>query len=150
MESAKLSIAIAADHRGFALKEQLEAWLVERGYVVRDFGAAALDPTDDYPDFGRPAAEFVAADPISRRGILICGSGEGMAIVANKVMGIRAIVVDRPAELTLDEAPNVLALAADQLSLVDVQPIIEQWLASSEQPIAARHERRIKKINQLD
>ena len=84
-----LSVAIAADHGGFDLKTELLPWLKEKGYPVHDLGAHALDPLDDYPDFSEMVAEAVALGK-AERGIIICGSGVGGGIVANKVPGIRA------------------------------------------------------------
>lgn len=149
-EVARLTLALAADHRGFALKEQLKPWLSEQGYGVRDFGARELVPNDDYPDYGIPAAQFVAEDPTQRRGILICGTGQGMVIVANKVRGVRAILIDRPDGYYAGETPQILAFAADCLPLIDAQAVIAQWLASFDQPLADRHARRIEKLNRLD
>jgi ribose 5-phosphate isomerase B len=144
------TIAVAADHHGWTLKEQLKKWLTERGYAVRDFGAATLDSSDDYPDFGRPAARFVAADPAARRGLLICGSGQGMAIVANRLASVRAIVVDRSDGLTLDAAPNVLALAAERVDAAAARLIVDEWLASADEPLAPRHQRRIETLEEGD
>lgn len=138
-------IALAADHRGFALKEQLKRWLEEQGCQLRDFGARVYDGADDYPDFVTAAAQFVASDLERARGIVICGSGQGAAIGANKVLGIRAELIDRSESFAPDEAPNVLALAADQLSLEDAQAVINRWLKPAE-PLADRHQRRIEKI----
>ena len=148
--AGSLIIALAADHRGFLLKERLTAVLIERAITVRDFGATEFAEADDYPDFGIPAAKFVAEDPDQRHGLFICGSGQGMAIVANKVPGIRAIVVSRLDQLTMDEAPNVLALAADHLDATTADTIVAEWLAGLEQPMPARHQRRIAKIEALD
>ncbi len=145
-----LTIALAADHNGFALKEQLKGWLLERGDEVRDFGAASLDLADDYPDYGIPASRFVAEDPVNRRGILICGSGNGLAVVANKTPGLRAIVVSRTSEFANDEFAPVLALPANNVGLTEAQRIIERWLESLEQPLAERHLRRIDKIQKLE
>ena len=86
-----MKIFIGADHRGYPLKEALEAYLLEKGHTIEDKGAFELNPTDDYPDFAYPVAKAVAEDP-SARGILLCGSGMGMDVVANKVRGVRATV----------------------------------------------------------
>ncbi|HMQ15689.1 MAG TPA: RpiB/LacA/LacB family sugar-phosphate isomerase [Phycisphaerae bacterium] len=82
-------IGLAADHGGFELKQALAAALKTAGYDVRDFGAAAVDPADDYPDFVIPLARAVA-DGAIQRGIAVCGSGVGAAVAANKVRGVRA------------------------------------------------------------
>ena len=84
-----LRVAFGADHGGFLLKTQLLPWLQERGYETLDMGAHTLDPADDYPDFAAAVAEAVTSGH-AQRGILICGSGVGACIAANKVPGIRA------------------------------------------------------------
>ncbi len=84
-----MRIGIAADHAGFALKEQLDKDLRVAGYEVVDYGAYSLDPTDDYPDFVAPLGRAVARGEVER-GIAICGSSIGACIAANKVAGVRA------------------------------------------------------------
>ncbi len=86
-----LRVALGADHGGFSLKTELLPWLKSHGYEVLDLGAHSLDPTDDYPDFSEMVAEAVASGK-ARRGILVCGSGVGAGIAANKVPGVRASV----------------------------------------------------------
>lgn len=141
-----MTIALAADHGGFQLKQELKPWLVEQGFDVRDCGAATLDPTDDYPDFGQPAVKFVAENPTEHRAILICLSGQGMAMVANKVAGVRALVVAHVEDFSNDEAANVLSLAGRSLSVDQAKEVISRWLKSLETPLAERHQRRIGKI----
>lgn len=143
-------IALAADHRGFALKQQLHAWLSAQGYELRDFGAAELTAEDDYVDYAVPAAEFVAADPAHRRGIFLCGNGQGMAMVANKRSGVRAFLVDHPGEFFMDEAAPVLVLAAEYLNYAEATAAIERWLAILAEPLAERHQRRIEKIMAME
>ena len=84
-----LRVAIGADHGGFPLKAELLPWLRECGYEVMDLGAETLIPTDDYPDYALAVAEAVASGR-AQRGIIICGSGIGACIVANKIPGVRA------------------------------------------------------------
>jgi len=145
-----MTIALAADHGGFELKQALKPWLESKQIEVKDFGANQLDMSDDYPDFARPAAEFIANDPEQLRGIFICKSGQGMAIVANKVPTVRAIVVPRLADFSNDEAANVLALAGDRMELSEAQQIIETWLKSLAEPLADRHQRRVMKIENVE
>ena len=90
-----MKIALAADHGGFEMKQGLIARLREAGHEVRDFGAAKLDPDDDYPDHIIPLARAVAAGEVDR-GIVICGSGVGASVAANKVKGIRHGVSHNP------------------------------------------------------
>lgn len=87
-----MKIGIAADHGGFDLKQEMHQHLVAAGYEVIDYGAHKLDPLDDYPDFVGVLAKALAAGQV-QRGIAICGSGVGAAIVANKVNGVRASLI---------------------------------------------------------
>src|SRR3989344_5278018 len=91
-----MTIFLGADHRGFHLKERLKSWLEARGDSFEDLGATAFDPDDDYVDFAVAVAKKVAEVPEYNRGLLICGSGVGMDIAANKVKGIRATVAWNP------------------------------------------------------
>jgi ribose 5-phosphate isomerase B len=84
-----LPVALGADHGGYPLKVELASWLTEKGYAVLDLGATALDPADDYPVFTEAVAQAIVSGQ-AQRGILICGSGVGASIAANKVPGIRA------------------------------------------------------------
>jgi len=88
-----MRVGIAADHGGFALKQELAARLKAEGHEVVDFGAATLDPNDDYPDFVAPLARAVAAAQVER-GVAICGSGVGACVCANKVNGVRAALIE--------------------------------------------------------
>ncbi len=84
-------VALGADHGGYSLKTELVPWLQSQGYEILDLGAHSLDPADDYPDFAEATARAVVAGR-AERGILICGSGVGASVAANKVPGIRACV----------------------------------------------------------
>ena len=86
-----MRVAVGCDHAGFALKEAVVGWLREWGHQVQDVGAHAIDPADDYPDFAKLVAESVAARQADR-GIIVCGSGVGASIAANKVAGVRAAI----------------------------------------------------------
>ena len=86
---ATLRLALGCDHGGFHLKTELLSWLEDRGYEVQDHGAHVFDPEDDYPDFAETVARAVA-EGLAWRGILICGSGVGACVAANKVPGVRA------------------------------------------------------------
>ena len=84
-----MRIALAGDHAGLDLKNEVKGWLREEGYEVVDLGAHSYDPDDDYPDFAGPLADAVASGQ-AERGVLVCGSGVGASIAANKVPGVRA------------------------------------------------------------
>ena len=108
-----MKISIACDHGGYELKENLKKWLSENNYEVIDFGTNSLDSCD-YPDFGRPACEAVSKKEVDR-GIVICTTGIGMSIVANKVKGIRCALVSNTEGASLTRRhndTNVLALGA--------------------------------------
>jgi ribose 5-phosphate isomerase B len=151
------TIHIGSDHAGFDLKEELIRFLEQKHYEVVDHGAYELDPEDDYPDFILPVAVAVAEDPASR-GIILGGSGQGEAIVANRVQGIRAAVFyGEP--IASDESiielsrfhndANMLSLGARFLNDEEALEAVELWLdtAFSEEE---RHARRIQKIDQID
>jgi ribose 5-phosphate isomerase B len=87
-----MRIGLAADHGGFSLKQVLICRLETQGYSIRDYGASALNPDDDYPDFVFPLAEAIARGEVDR-GIAVCGSGVGACIASNKVPGIRACLI---------------------------------------------------------
>jgi ribose 5-phosphate isomerase B len=147
-----MTIFIGSDHNGYHLKEKLEGLLKQKGHAVLDAGDEKLDPNDDYPVF---AARLVNAMLASResepRGILICGSGQGMCIAANRFKGVRAAVLyDRESARTSrnDDDSNVACLPARTLKDKEAELIIETWLST---PFAAadRFKRRIKELDEL-
>ena len=144
-------IYLGADHRGFELKEKLKSYLTEIGYDWEDRGAFVYDKDDDYPDFAKAVAESVVQNA-ENRGILICGSGIGIAIAANKIKGIRAGTVMKPeqAEWAVDDEDlNVLALSAKSLSQEETQAIVKTFLEIKFSG-AERHIRRINTIKDLE
>ena len=139
-------IAIASDHGGYALKQELIARLKERGLEYRDFGTFS-EESCDYPDFGEPAARAVVSGECDR-GILICGTGIGMSITANKIKGVRCALCGDcySAELTRrHNDANILALGArvvgEGLALKIVDTFLDTPFSGDE-----RHLRRIRKI----
>lgn len=144
-----MRIAIGADHAGYDLKEDLEAFLRELGHQVEDVGTHGRESCD-YPDFARAVAERVVRGEADR-GILICGTGIGMAIAANKVPGVRAAVCHEPLSARLtrqDNDSNVLTLGGRLIGPVMAREVVRVWL---ETPFAGgRHERRVAKIRQLE
>lgn len=87
-----MRIYLGADHRGFELKEQVKAWLLENGYEIEDVGDFQFDPDDDYVDYALKVAESIEGSSANSRGILLCGSGHGVDIVANRFPHVRAIL----------------------------------------------------------
>jgi ribose 5-phosphate isomerase B len=146
-----MKVYLAADHGGFNLKEALKAYLETQSYNVEDLGAHALDLADDYPDFMHPAAEKVGAD-LDARGIFLCRSGAGAAIVANKIKGVRAVVARTKEEAEharKHNDANVVALSSDALTAEEARDIIAIFLTT---PFSGeeRHLRRLKKIMKLE
>ncbi len=143
---------IGADHRGFKLKESLKSYLQELGFQFEDMGAFSYDTSDDYPDYAVEVAKKVAEDLENNRGILICGSGVGVDIVANKIKNIRsALCFDvKQAQMSrTDDNANVLSLSADFISESLAKEIVKIWL---ETPFSGleRHARRIEKIRKIE
>lgn len=147
-----VDIAIAADHAGLSMKADLVDWLGERGDVVRDLGPADADSVD-YPDFAERVARQVAGKR-ARRGILICGSGIGMSIAANKVDGIRAAVVTNPVQARLSRQHNdlnVLCLGERLTGRDMARECVAAFLATAFEPgDDGRHQRRIRRIHALE
>ncbi|MDO8429773.1 MAG: RpiB/LacA/LacB family sugar-phosphate isomerase [bacterium] len=144
-------IYIGSDHRGFKLKESLKIYLKESGYEIADVGNSVFDQADDYPDFGKAVAKEISLDPENSRGILICGSGVGMDVVANRFKNVRSVLASTPdqaASSRNDDNTNVLSIAADFLTESEVKKILTIWLQTdfSEEE---RHRRRLEKIDIL-
>jgi RpiB/LacA/LacB family sugar-phosphate isomerase len=139
-------IYVGADHAGYDLKQKLVAELARLGYEPVDVGPAALDPADDFPDFGKPVAEAVSRG-VARRGVLTCGSGLGMSMVANRFPGVRAAVVWNPelAEMSRKHNDaNVLVLPARFIDHGQALESLRRWLATQFE--GGRHARRVEKI----
>lgn len=142
-----MRIYIGADHGGYKLKEELKKYLGEIGHEVEDMGARKLNPGDDYPDFVFPTAESVAQNPGSM-GIVIGRSGNGEAIAANKVKGIRAALCwseEIAKKAREHNNANILSLGADHITTDNAKKIAKAFL---EIPFSGeeRHKRRIEKI----
>jgi ribose 5-phosphate isomerase B len=141
-----MPIAIASDHAGFGLKTLLTDALRARGIEVRDFGTSSADPVD-YPRFIRPAAEAVARGECER-GIVLGGSGNGEAIVANRVRGIRCTLCWNEESARLARAhndSNLLAMGERLVSADEALAILDVWLTTPFE--GGRHARRIAQID---
>ncbi|MEI8349753.1 MAG: ribose 5-phosphate isomerase B [Candidatus Omnitrophota bacterium] len=144
-----MKIALASDHRGFKLKNFLAQFLASRGYVVNDFGTYSLDSCD-YPDYMYPASVAVRNNEADRA-ILICYTGVGSAIAANKVKGVRAALVSNVKSATLSRMhndANVLVLPAYLVTKEEVKRIVAAWLKTSFE--GGRHIRRLNKIKEIE
>ena len=149
-----MKIFIATDHRGYELKEEIKKWLLEWNYECEDLGADELNESDDYPDFIAKAAKAVSRDPENSLGIILGGSGQGEAIVANKYPGIRAVVYyGGPGKIiTLSKEhnnANVLSLGVSFLNKEDAQRMVKLWLDTNFSR-EERHVRRIEKITKIE
>ena len=145
-----MKIAIACDHRAFDLKQKVSAHLSAKGYEVVDFGTHSKDSCD-YPDFAGPAAQAVASGACEK-GILLCTTGIGVSITANKVKGIRCALLSDllSAELTrLHNDTNMMAVGAGVVGENLALAIVDKWLTT---PFSgeARHQRRIDKMMALE
>lgn len=142
-----MRIAMGADHGGFHLKNELMAWLKHKGHEVTDMGAYTLDPEDDYPDFARPVAEAVA-DSKAERGIIVCGSGVGASVVANKVPGVRAGLCHdtySARQGVEHDDINVLCLGARVIDIELAKELASGFL-NARFSGEARHRRRLEKM----
>jgi len=144
-----MKIALGADHAGYRLKDQIKQHLEQQGISIRDEGTSSPESVD-YPDYARAVAHDVSAQRADL-GILVCGSGIGMAITANKVDGIRAANVSTEYEAQMSREhnnANVLALGARIISADVAFLIVDKWLAT--QFAGGRHERRVEKIMAIE
>ncbi len=144
-----MKISIGADHAGYQLKEQLARMLREGGHEVVDVGAFSEDSVD-YPDVAAQAASFVAAGE-AERGVLVCGTGIGVAIAANKIRGVRAATCNDHFTARMSRAhndANVLALGARVVGSGVAEEIVRTFLETPWE--AGRHGRRVEKISALD
>lgn len=161
-----MKLALSTDHAGYELLKQVKAWLVEQGYDCDDFGPASLQPDDDYPGFILPAAKAVASGECER-GIIMGSSGQGEAMVANRVKGVRCAVYYGPAKApgpidaegatASDEFEilrlsrqhndaNMLSLAARFLTPEEIVQAVKIWLETPF-PGGERHARRIAQFD---
>src|SRR5688500_13087715 len=142
-------IALGADHAGFEEKEKIKKTLDDLGIEYKDMGTASADSVD-YPDFAKEVAEAVAKGDYEQ-GLLVCGSGTGMAIAANKVRGVRAAVAWSPdiARLAREHNDaNVLSLAARFNTAEELDQIVRAWFAADFE--GGRHGRRVEKITEIE
>lgn len=144
-----MKIVIASDHRGFGAKKQIKSLLEHLGHKCSDIGADNNDPVD-YPDMAYIAAQSVSNGEFERA-ILVCGTGIGMSITANKIKGIRAALCHD--ELTarisrLHNDANILCISGDLIDEVLLRKMVEVWLATEFN--GGRHERRVKKISAIE
>lgn len=146
-----MRIGVATDHGGFALEQELITRLRAAGHEVTDFGAHELKQDDDYPEFAIPLARAVAAGSVER-GVLVCGSGVGASICANKVRGVRAALISdhfSARQGVEDDDMNVICLGGRTVGLFVAWDIVEAFLAARFSG-AERHRRRLAKVAALE
>ena len=142
------TIVLATDHAGFELKEHVKKFLLKKGFEIKDFGALDYDALDDYPDFIIPASKFVSKNKLI--GIIFGGSGQGEAIAANRIKGIRAVVFyngpDDIIELSrMHNNANILSIGARFVDNHRAEEIINLWLSTTFEE--GRHQKRISKLD---
>lgn len=140
-------IAMGSDHAGYNLKEEIKAYLLEKGHTVKDCGTDSTESCD-YPVFGRAAAEVVREEE-AERAIVICGSGIGISIAANKVSGIRCALCSEPLSAELSRRhnnANALAMGARLIGSDMAKRIVDVFLSTEFE--GGRHQRRIDKIEE--
>ncbi|TJX13394.1 ribose 5-phosphate isomerase B [Tissierella creatinini] len=144
-----MKIGIGSDHGGFELKEEIKKYLEEEGVEFVDFGTNSSDSVD-YPDYGKSVAEAIV-DKVVDRGIVICGTGIGISIAANKVKGIRCALCSDTYSARMSRQhnnANMLALGARVLGLGLALDIVSAWLKSEFE--GGRHELRVNKISDIE
>ncbi len=144
-----MKIAMASDHAGFELKEAVKRWLVAEGHQVEDVGTYS-DESTDYPPFAERAARLVADDQAAR-GVLVCGSGNGVAIAANKVRGIRAVNAHDAREAEMSRRhndANVVTLSGQRIDTEQAKGIVTTFLDTEFD--GGRHQRRVLEIREIE
>jgi len=146
-----MRIGIAADHGGYGLKQDLRSRLMSAGHDVVDFGAKRLEPGDDYPDFVTPLARAVASGTVER-GVAVCGSGVGASVCANKVLGVRAGLINdhfSARQGVEDDHMNIICLGGRRMGTIVTWDLVETFLAA-EFSQEERHLRRLSKVSGLE
>ena len=146
-----MKVALGADHGGYGLKEELLPWLKKQGFEVLDMGAHSFDPGDDYPDFARAVGQAVVSS-IAERGIIICGSGVGASVAANKIKGIRAAVCHdtySARQGVEHDDMNVLCLGSRVIGIALAEELVSAFL-KAEFSEEERHRRRLKKVLDME
>jgi ribose 5-phosphate isomerase B len=146
-----MKIFIGADHRGYELKEKIAKWLFEMEHAYQDVGANHLDPQDDYTKYAEEVASLVASTAGSR-GILLCGSGVGVDVLANKFDGIRASIGKNVFQVEAgrnDDDMNILVIAADFTEEKETKAMLIAFLETKFSG-KARYERRLQEIEKIE
>ncbi len=145
-----MKIALASDHRGFDFKKRVADMLIQMGHTVKDFGTTTSTESVDYPDYGLKAARAVGSGECER-GILVCGTGIGMSLVANKVKGVRAAVCYNLYTVEMSRRhndSNILCIGADIVDEELLEQKLKLWLETPFE--GGRHARRIEKVMDIE
>jgi ribose 5-phosphate isomerase B len=147
----RMTIYLGADHAGFELKNQISEHLVHRGIQVYDCGAKTLDQDDDYPRYAYYVASKILGGADDDRGILVCGSGQGMSMAANRVNGVRAALAWDEAtarSAVEDDDANVLVLPSRHLDAATALGMVDAWL-DADFKLDPKYRRRLDELEEL-
>lgn len=146
-----MKVFLGADHRGYEMKEKIAQWLFEMDHAFQDFGAQSLEPSDDYTKYAEQVASLVAKNEGSR-GVLLCGSGVGVEVVANKFDGVRAGIGESVLQVEAgrrDDDMNILVIASDFTSEKEAKAMLIAFLETKFSG-KARYERRLEEITKIE
>ena len=146
-----MKIYLGTDHRGFALKEKMKIWLTDWQYEFSDLGATELDPKDDYPLYAEKVGVLVGKEE-EAKGVLLCGSGVGVEVAANKLDGVRAAVGKNKDQVRAgrkDDNMNILVIAADYTKEDEAKEMLKAFLETKFSG-KSRHKRRLQEISKLE
>ena len=146
-----MKVAVGADHAGFDLKSEVVAWLESQGHQVSDVGAHTMDPNDDYPDFAVAVADSILSGN-TERGVVVCGSGVGASITANKIKGIRACLCHdtyTARQGVEHDNMNILCLGSRIVGTEVVRELVSAFI-SAEYTNEERHARRLNKVIEME
>lgn len=144
-----MKLAIGSDHAGFELKEEIKKYLEEKGYEMKDYGTYSNESCD-YPEFGEKVGCAVASGECEE-GVLVCGTGIGISLAANKVKGVRAAVVSEPVSARLSKQhnnANIIAFGARIVGLEEAKGIVDAFLGA--EFLGGRHEKRVNMISEIE
>ena len=145
-------VAVSADHAGYTLKSEIVSWLKEKGHQIDDLGAFNIDPDDDYPDFALAVASSVSSGQ-AERGIVVCGSGVGASIAANKIPGVRAGMCHDTYSAhqgVEHDDMNVLCLGSGIVGLSVISELLHAFLSASFDSREPRYVRRLSKVKAIE
>ena len=146
-----MQVYLGADHRGFKLKEKIKKWLEEWGYEIKDMGASEFDLEDDYTLYAEKVGSIVGKEK-GARGILLCGSGVGVDVTANKFDGVRASIGKTPEQIKAgrsDDNMNILVIAADYTKEDEAKKMVKTFLETKFEG-KARQKRRLSDIEKIE